>query len=449
MILACCNWGASSVSNNKARERRGNNSCAFRFAHKLRINSAKVKNKTMDVPVKAVARWLLLFAFSASVGAAWAGNAPTQRTTTEDQRSAAIALEQQGRNAEAEVAWRAVSATQPNSAEPYAHLGFLEAQQQRYSEAIPLYRKAMALDPALPGLRMNLGLALFKAGELKEAVRIFNTLLKTAPASSAQAHRLQTLIGMADYGLQQYAAAIPLLKQATVDDPQNLPFQLILAHSCLAARQYQCVLDVYHEILNLNAESAEADMLAGEALDEIQDHAGAIQQFRAAVKANPREPNVHFGLGYLLWTQGQYSDAAREFEVELANVPDHAQALVYLADSNIKTGHSDLALSSLRKSLRLDPDLEMAHLDLGIVYADTGHQSDAIRELRLAARLHPQDVAPHWRLAQLYRTMGRKEEANREFEKTKTLTKAADEPVSSKLNQTQRATSPAAVPALN
>ncbi len=89
---------------------------------------------------------------------------------------------------------------------------------------------------------------------------------------------------------------------------------MLLAHSCLSAKQYQCVLDVYHEILLLNAESAEADMLAGEALDEMKNTAGAIEQFRAAVKADPREPNVHFGLGYLLWTQNQFDEAAKEFE---------------------------------------------------------------------------------------------------------------------------------------
>ena len=402
----------------------------------------------MDSPLKPVVPWVLFFALL-RIAVTSPGMMVAQQASTQDQRSTAIALEEQGKNAEAELAWRAVSATEPNSAEPYAHLGFLEARQEHYSQAIPLYRKALALEPAMPGLKMNLGLALFKAGKLREAVRIFNALLKAEPASSSDLRRLQTLIGMAEYGLQEYASAIPLLKQATADDPQNLPFRLILAHSCLAAKQYQCVLDVYHEILNLNAESAEADMLAGEALDEMQDHDGAIQQFRAAAKANPKEPNVHFGLGYLLWTQGQYTDAAPEFEAELINVPDHAQALVYLADSNIKSGHSDLALSSLRQALRLNPDLEMAHLDLGIVYANTGHQADAIRELRLAAKLNPQDVAPHWRLAQLFRTMGRKEEANTEFEKTKTLTKAADESVSSKLNESRRARSPEAVPAQN
>jgi tetratricopeptide (TPR) repeat protein len=357
-----------------------------------------------------------------------------QSASPADQRHKAIALEQQGRNSEAEAAWQAVAATAPNSAEAYAHLGFLEAKQEHYGQAIPHYRKAFSLDPAMPGLKLNLGLALFKAGELKDAVRIFKGLLDAQPTSSPEARRLQTLIGMADYGLEDYSAAVPLLKQAITDDPQNLPFRLILAHSCLAAKQYHCVLDVYHEILNLNAESAEADMLAGEALDEMQDHARAIQQFRAAVKANPKEPNVHFGLGYLLWTQLQYAEAAEEFQAELANVPGHVQALVYLADSRIKLNRNELALPLLLKAIRLDPDTEMAHLDLGIVYADMNRQTDAMRELKLAVKLNPSDVAVHWRLARLYTTIGRRPEAEAEFEKVKTLNKTPNESVSRKLN---------------
>src|ERR1700730_6404603 len=243
----------------------------------------------------------------------------------EAQRQTAIDLEQQGRNSEAEGAWRAFLAFQPANPEAYAHLGFLEARQQRYREAVPLYRKAMALNPAMPGLRLNLGLALFKAGELKQAIQIFDPLLKTEPQSSPEAQPLTTLMGLAHSGLQEDAAAVPYLRKATASDPQNLPFRLILAHSCLASKQYQCVLDVDHEILLLNAESAEADILAGEALDEMNDHVGATQQFRAAVKANPNEPNVHFGLGYLLWTQNQYEEAAQEFQAELANVSNHVQ----------------------------------------------------------------------------------------------------------------------------
>ena len=81
----------------------------------------------------------------------------------------------------------------------------------------------------------------------------------------------------------------------------------------LWSKQMQCVMDVYHEILTLNAESAEADMLAGEALDDMRDRDGATKMFRAAVAANPKEPNAHYGLGYLLWAEKAYSEALPDF----------------------------------------------------------------------------------------------------------------------------------------
>jgi tetratricopeptide (TPR) repeat protein len=359
--------------------------------------------------------------------------AAAQDNPVHKQRETAIALEQAGKSAEAETAWRSVLKVQPTSAEACAHLGFLEGQQQRYAQAIPFYRKALALQPNMPGLRMNLGLALFKAGALKDAIRVFEVLLKQQPPSSAEAQRLKTLIGMSHYGLGQYVAAVPYLKQATANDPQNLPFRLLLAHSCLWSKQYQCVLDVYREILNLNAESAEADMLAGEASDEMQDRAGATQQFRAAVKANPKEPNVHFGLGYLLWTQAQYEEAAREFQAELANVPDNVQALTYLADTEIKLNHPETARPLLEKAVLINPRMGLAHLDLGIIEADAGNNEVALRELKLASQLSPTDINPHYRLARLYQAMGRKQEAAAEFAKTKALTKAANDSVFNQL----------------
>ena len=202
------------------------------------------------------------------------------------------------------------------------------------------------------------------------------------------------------------------------------------------------MLDVYHQILQLNAESAEADMLAGEALDEMQDHAGAIEQFRAAVKANPKEPNVHFGLGYLLWTQSQYEEAAQEFQAELTNVPNHAQALAFLADSKMKLNDREGALPLLKKAAAIDPDLEIAHIDLAAVYGDSGRNVEALRELKVAARLKPNDVNVHWRLARLYQAMGRKNEAKLEFEQTKNLTKAADASVFSQLKNVRTKADP-------
>lgn len=348
-------------------------------------------------------------------------------------RQAALALQQQGKNAEAEAAWRLYSKAHPADPEPYAQLGILAARQQHYKEAVPLYRKALAMNPNVTGLRLNLGLALFKSEDLKGALPEFEACLKAVPADSPDAQRLTILIAMSHYGLAQYAQAVPLLKGAATKDTQNLPLRLALAHSCLWTKQYQCVMDVYHEILTLDPESAEADMIAGEALDEMKDNAGSTAMFRAAVKANPKEPNAHFGLGYLLWTQKIYPEASSEFRAELANDPNHIQAMEYLGDTLIQLNKPGEARPYLEKTIKLDPSQSLAHLDLGIILSDAGEDAAALRELQMAEKLKPEEVNVHWRLGRLYRSIGRKEEAKAEFDKASTLNKAADEDLHKKI----------------
>ena len=359
------------------------------------------------------------------------------------ERQNALALEQQGKNAEAEAAWSAYREAHPSSPEPYAHLGLLASRQEHFKEAAPLYRKALELGPDVPGLRLNLGLALFKSGDLKGAIQQFDPLLKSQPGNQ----QLTTLIGMAYYGLAEYADAVPYLREAAAHDAKSLPLLLALAHSCLWSKQNQCVMDVYHEILDLDPNSAEADMLAGEALDEMKDNEGSTKMFRAAVKADPKTPNAHFGLGYLLWTQRQYQEAASELQAELGNDPNHVQARLYLADADIQMNQLDDARPLLEKVEQQDFSIPLVHLDLGIVYIEAGRNEDALRELTAAEKLTPDDVNIHWRLGRLYRAMGDKDKAKAEIEKAGTLTKAADDDLYKKIANGQQRPAQAQDPA--
>jgi len=374
------------------------------------------------IPVLRILLWVGLLTVAGS-------NFAQVKVAPDSRRQEALTLEQQGMNAEAEDAWRAYLKDHASSPEAYAHLGLLESRQEHYEEAAPLYRKALKLGPDVPGLRLNLGLALFKSGDLKEAIQEFSILLKAQPDNQ----QLNTLIGMAHYGLAEYRDAVPFLRLAAAHDAKNLPLRLALAHSCLWSKQNQCVLDVYKEILALDPDSAEADMLAGEALDELKDNAGAVQQFRAAVKANPKEPSAHFGLGYLLWAQKKYSEAAQEFQAELANDPNHIQSMLYLGDTDIQMNQFGDAKPLLERVEQQNPEIGLDHLDLGIVYTEADRKEDALRELSVAARYEPDDVNVHWRLARLYRAMGRTEMAKAEFDKAGALNQKADEDLYKKI----------------
>jgi tetratricopeptide (TPR) repeat protein len=352
-------------------------------------------------------------------------------------RQTALGLEQQGQLALAEDAWRAVLSADPRDAEAYAHLGLLEAKQGHYQKAMPLYRKALALDPDKPAVQFDLGLSEFKGGELKSAIQTFSLLLKTAPEGSPERIRLMTLVGLSHYGLGEYAEAIPFLKTVTASDPRNLPYRLLLAQSCMWSKHYHCVLDTYHQILELNPDSAEAHMLAGEAYDEMKNEAGATEEFRAAVQANSKLPYAHFGLGYLLWGENKLQEAAQEFKAELANVPDEADAMVFLADCDMQMHQQAAAAPLLEKAIALNPRLARGHLDLGILYSQSGRQQDALQQLKLAAQLAPDDVNVHWHLARLYMAMGNREEAKVEFAMTKHLNEADQKTIFQELHAAQ------------
>ena len=367
---------------------------------------------------------------------------PCQSPSAEvSKRQAAIVLEQQGKTADAEAAWHAIAAGNPKDAEPYAHLGLLQARQEHYKDAILNYRKALALNPKFPNLRVNLGLSYFKAGEMNETIQTYEPMLKNMSPSSPERARVVALTGLAHYGLGNYSAAAPYLKEAVADDPTNLEFRLMHAHSCLWTKQFQCTLDEYKEILTLSPDSAEAHMLAGEAYDGERFEAKAIEEFEAAIKKDPTLPNVHFGYGYMQWRLLNLDLAAAQFEAELANNPDHPLALTYLGDTKIRQNQFEAALPLLEHAIKVGPSIALAHLDLGVAYQNQNRNDDALKEYQIAAKLNPHDQKVHWTLGRFYQSLGRTAEAKIELQKAQSLQKAADESVLDKIRQAKPRTS--------
>jgi Flp pilus assembly protein TadD len=240
--------------------------------------------------------------------------------------------------------------------------------------------------------------------------------------------KAKLLLGMSYYGTAQYGAAIPPLEFAVNASPDNLQLRTTLAQSCLWAEKYNCTLEQYKQILLLNPESAQAYMLAGEAEDGLGDTVQAIAQFRAAAKVAPNEPDLHFGLGYLLWKQRQFDEAEAEFKLELEQNPNHPQALAYLGDIAIKRNDEASAMSYLQRAVaQPDRAIRLAYVDLGILDAAHGQNEEAVANFQHAIQLDPDEADAHWRLARLYQAMGKKEQASAELATVNKLHKVKDE----------------------
>jgi len=162
-------------------------------------------------------------------------------------------------------------------------------------------------------------------------------------------------------------------------------------------------------------------MLMGEALDGLDRTAEAIREFQVAAEIAPRQPNVHFGLGYLYWKQLKFEDAELAFRRELSNDPAHAQSKAYLGDIFVRRNGFDEALPLLEEAVKLQPDLRIAHLDLGSIYTQQKQYEKAIAALKEAIRLDPNQADSHYRLAMTYRAMGRTEETEAVLEQLKQI----------------------------
>lgn len=355
----------------------------------------------------------------------------------------ALTLEQQGNFADALAAWETVVKAEPRNGRAYAQLGLLEARQEHYEQAIADYRKAETLNPAIPQLKLNLGLAYFKSGEFRSASKVFEAELAKHP-NGPDGARLTILIGMSHYGAHEYEAAIPYLKKAAAADQRNLPLRLSLAHCYLWTKQLDATLGVYKEILEIDPDSAEADMIAGEALDEKGEKDEAIHQFQAAARVNPKEPNVHFGLAYLLWTLKRYDEALPEFNAELQNDPKNYQAMLYLGDLYVRTGAYDKAREELEKAAPYEKSDPLIYLDMGIVYQEAGDTDRAAQELKETIKLEPESVNAHFRLGQVYRSMGKRDESKAEFAKASSLNKKTDQSVHKRIADANARPAPAA-----
>jgi tetratricopeptide (TPR) repeat protein len=365
---------------------------------------------------------LLLFSFMAAAQS----NNPAE----------AIALEQQGKFAESADVWRAVIKQHPQDAGAYASLGVVLSKLQRYAEAVSAYKKALAINPKLPGIRLNLGLAEFKQGNFHAAIRPLATALSENP-KDAQA---RTLLALSYYGDKQFAKAADHLKVVAKADPSNAELQRLLAQSCLWARQYQCALDGFREILRTQPDSASAHILMGEALDGLGKTPEAIAEFQKAAEVSPREPNVHFGLGFLYWKSQDYHKARQEFEQELANDPKNAQAAAYLGDTELKMGNREEAAKFLNQAIQLSSDVRIAHIDLGVLFSEEKKYQEAVAAFRKAIALNPSEADAHYRLAQAYRALGQTAEAEKEFKLVQKLHQQSD------TNLTPKMSSPPPVP---
>lgn len=147
----------------------------------------------------------------------------------------------------------------------------------------------------------------------------------------------------------------------------------------------------------------------------------AIDEWRAALAANPDDGKAHYNLALALTEKGRPADAVPEYRKASDLNPDEPLWFARLALALAQTGNLDEAVNNYRKSLALNAANPAVEADLGVALFEEGQAEESLAHLRKAVEMAPDFADARNKLGSVLAKAGRLDEALTHLEKAVVL----------------------------
>jgi len=275
-----------------------------------------------------------------------------------------------------------------------------------------------AQSPSTPQEEVQQGLSAFQHGDFAAAERYLSEALKANPNLS-NAAEVQANLGLAYYADHQYPQAVDAFQSALKRDPTLeiakgfLPVSQAAAGDCTQAmpgleREFAANSDVkLRRVLGLSLERC-----AIEGGDETK----ADEATQKLLAAFPDDPDVLFTAGQL------YGRLSSEVNLKLMKVaPNSPRTYQLMASVSAAEGNWKGAIDAYRKALRLEPNLQGAHLQIAVLTLmhspDPNAWHQAVAELNEELKIDPASAEAEYEIGEAYRKHDQLEPAVAAFRK--------------------------------
>ena len=118
----------------------------------------------------------------------------------------------------------------------------------------------------------------------------------------------------------------------------------------------------------------------------------AMEQYKLALKADPKDAQGYNNLGMVYEQKGLIDQAIDQYQIALKLNPNYIQSYINMGIALSDKHLPDKAVEQYRLALKLDPNNAMAHNNIGGVYRQKSLIEEAIKEYQLALKLDPTNV---------------------------------------------------------
>jgi len=288
---------------------------------------------------------------------------------------------------------------------------------RRATEAEEALKRTVEIDPSNPLANRALAvlyLATNRAASAEPYLKTFADVSKTVAAR----------LGLADYYslMKRPSEAVQILNAVGSDDRQAFG----AAQTRLAAIEYGGKLtNEAHKRLNdllaRQPNNSTAILLRARFLLAERQIEGALEQAKAATRADPTSAPAYFFLGKLYTTTDHIDEAAKAFTDVLKLNPSATAARIELSRVQLADQKIDASVESARQALKDQPDNPDARLLLARGLVARGELAPAEVELKALLATYPNVAAVHSQIGVLSLVKRDQVAARRAFERALAL----------------------------
>jgi predicted O-linked N-acetylglucosamine transferase (SPINDLY family) len=205
--------------------------------------------------------------------------------------------------------------------------------------------------------------------------------------------RAHAMLGVALLRVRRMEEGVAAIKRALALDATLVTLYGVLAPALQDLGQFQAAIDNYR--IALRAQPRDADLHKG--LSDVLRHSGkmapALESAQRAAELAPGHLPVQMSLGAALFAVGRYEEAAVLFEGVLEKEPDNLDARLDLGRTMIKLKRLEESARCFEQALAVNPDVTDAYLGLGATLRELDRHQEALEVYQRALARDPDNVA--------------------------------------------------------
>jgi putative PEP-CTERM system TPR-repeat lipoprotein len=273
-------------------------------------------------------------------------------------------------------------------------------------------RAAMALDPKSSAGYEDLGEIFLLQRDAKQAGQAFRTAAQLAPLRSAR--RLRDI----DFRIRTGAGAEAKkdLAELCKNAPDYIPAWVYAMKMALAERRYDDCAAAIQTILFRDLGNYDAVTARGLLKMARNDPAGAVADLQKAEELFPHALQVKYELALAYERLGDTERAIDRLNAAVALEPNYREAVLLLADLDIRKANATAAVALLNPLLKRSPEIRQAYLLLAQAYLTEKNLALALGVYQHMAAGFPKDPEPLYRAGIALDEAGRAPQAREAFE---------------------------------